>query len=42
MFHDLGVNLLEVCGDGPQLTIALQGLIASKDAAVRQALADAG
>lgn len=42
MFHDLSVNLLEVCGDGPQLTIALQGLITAKDAAVRQALADAG
>jgi hypothetical protein len=42
MFYDLGTGLLEQVGDGPQLTIALQFLIAGKDAAVRQAIADAG
>jgi hypothetical protein len=42
MCFDLGMGLLEKVGDGPQLTIGLQFLIAAKDAAVRQAIADAG
>lgn len=40
MFFDVGVKLLGVLEDGPQLTIALQRLVDSKDAAVRQAIAD--
>jgi hypothetical protein len=42
MFFDLGDALLEKVSDGPQLTIALQRLVDAKDAAVRQAVADAG
>jgi hypothetical protein len=40
MFYEHGVNLASVLNDGPQLTIALQRLVDSKDAAVRQAIAD--
>jgi hypothetical protein len=40
--HAHGVRLTELLKDGPQLTIALQRLIDAKDAAVRQAIADAG
>jgi hypothetical protein len=40
MCFDLGVRLVGQCNDGPQLTIALQHLIDTKDAAVRQAIAD--
>lgn len=40
MFHELGVALVCVLDDGPQLTIALQRLVDAKDAAVRQAIAD--
>jgi hypothetical protein len=42
MFRDLRDELLEILGDGPQLTIGLQRLVDAKDALVRQALADAG
>jgi hypothetical protein len=42
MFYDLGDALLGKVSDGPQLTIALQRLVDAKDAAVRQAVADAG
>jgi hypothetical protein len=41
-FYGLGVELALDLNDGPQLTIALQRLIDAKDAAVRQAIADAG
>jgi len=41
MFYDLGQDLLERVGDGPQLTIGLQRLVDAKDAVVRQAVADA-
>jgi hypothetical protein len=41
MFYDLGLDLLERVGDGPQLTIGLQRLVDAKDAVVRQAVADA-
>jgi hypothetical protein len=40
LFYDAALALLHHCHDGPQLTIALQRLIDSKDAAVRQAVAD--
>jgi hypothetical protein len=40
-FHALGAELVRILHDGPQLTIALQRLIDAKDAAVRQAIADA-
>ena len=38
---DAGIELARRVQDGPQLTIALQKLIEAKDAAVRQAIADA-
>jgi hypothetical protein len=40
MFADLKDKLLDVLGDGPQLTIALHDLTTAKDAAVRQAVRD--
>lgn len=40
MFFDTGVRLIGVLEDGPQLVIALQRLVDSKDAAVRQSIAD--
>jgi hypothetical protein len=33
-------RLLELVGDGPELTVALRHLVDAKDAAVRQAIAD--
>jgi len=38
--HLLGLQLIGLLHDGPQLTIALQRLVDAKDAAVRQAIAD--
>jgi hypothetical protein len=40
--YQMGVNLVGLLNDGPQLTIALQRLVDAKDAAVRQAIADGG
>lgn len=37
-FHDLGHNLLELLHDNPELTRALEGLVAAKDWAVRSRL----
>jgi hypothetical protein len=34
-------RLLELCDDGPEFTVALRHLVDAKDAAVRQAIADA-
>lgn len=42
MCYDLGVKLVGALHDGPQLTIALQHLIDTKDAAVRQGISDMG
>jgi hypothetical protein len=42
MCSQLAMALVQTLDDGPQLTIALQGLIETKDAAVRQALVDSG
>jgi hypothetical protein len=42
MFADMRDRMLEVLGDGPQLTMALHDLTSSKDAAVRQAIEDSG
>lgn len=39
--YALGKELLTLAEDGPQFTIALQRLVDAKDAAVRQAIADA-
>ena len=38
---DAGFEMTRRLKDGPQLTIALQRLVDAKDAAVRQAIADA-
>ena len=40
MCFDLGERLVGALQDGPQLSIALQHLIDTKDAAVRQAISD--
>ena len=40
-FYEIGAELVLQLNDGIQLTIALQRLIDAKDAAVRQAIADA-
>jgi hypothetical protein len=41
VFRDARDRLLELTGDGPQLTLGLQHLIDAKDCAVRQAISDA-
>jgi hypothetical protein len=38
--RDTRDRLLELCGDGPEFTVALRHLVDAKDAAVRQAIAD--
>jgi hypothetical protein len=40
--RDTRDKLLELVGDGPELTVALRHLVDAKDAAVRQAIADQG
>lgn len=40
VMRDTRDRLLELCGDGPEFTVALRHLVDAKDAAVRQAIAD--
>lgn len=42
VMRDTRDKLLELVGDGPELTVALRHLVDAKDAAVRQAIADQG
>jgi hypothetical protein len=42
VFRETRDRLLELTGDGPQLTLGLQHLVDAKDCIVRQAIADNG